>query len=224
MLHVPEVETPARSDAPRESRARAEKRDRILDAAIAVFARTGYHGARISDIAQEAGIAYGLVYHYFRNKQDVLESIFAERWNGFLEAVEGIAGGSGPSADKLASIAALILGAYRVRPDWVKVFVLEIQRNARVAEPARLRAVGRLFETVAAIVRQGQRAGELRADLDPEVACLVFVGALEISITALVLGVIRLDANPEGADGFYSTVARDVVGIFLRGVAADTSS
>ena len=91
-------------------RVRSGKRDLILDAAIHVFARMGYHGARISDIAREAGIAYGLVYHYFKNKEEILGTLFEERWGGFVEAVEGIADGSGSTAEKLDK------SSFRIRP------------------------------------------------------------------------------------------------------------
>ncbi len=201
---------------------RSDKRSRILDAAIRVFARMGYHGARVSDIAGEAGIAYGLVYHYFKNKEEILNTIFEERWSGFVEALEGIADGPTPTEDKLASISALILNAYRLRPEWVKVFVLEIQRSSRFAEPGQIRAVGRLFQSVARILRDGQAKGEIRSDLDPDVACYVFVGGLEIVITALVLDLIRIDESGQPETEYYLKVARTVVEIFLRGVSRQT--
>jgi AcrR family transcriptional regulator len=215
MLRADPVKSEASPASLGAARARSAKRARILDAAIAVFARTGYHDARVSDIAREAGIAYGLVYHYFRNKEEILETIFEERWNGFVETVEAIAESPKCAEEKLEAIAALILGAYRLRRDWVKVFVLEIQRSSRFAEPGQLRAVGRFFQAVAKILRAGQAQGELRGDLDPDVAGYVFVGGLEIVITALVLGVIReSDADPEA---YAPKVARTVVEIFLRG-------
>ncbi len=199
---------------------RRGKREAILDAAIQVFARTGYHGSRVSDIAREAGIAYGLVYHYFRNKEEILHTIFEERWSGFLEAVEAIAAAPTSSEDKLVSVAALILNAYRLRPAWVKVLVLEIQRSSRVTDPAQIRAVGRFFQLVAKILRSGQESGELRRDLDPDVACYVFIGALELVITSLVLQVIKLDGAESDAREFYLEVARTVVEICLRGLEA----
>jgi len=203
-----------------ETPVRRDKRNRIVDAAIRVFARLGYHGARISDIASEAGIAYGLVYHYFRNKEQILNTIFEERWSGFLEAVDEIADGPTSTEDKLVSIAALILNAYRVRPEWVKVFVLEIQRSSRFAEPGQIRAVGCLFQSVAGILRAGQESGELRGDLDPDVACCVLIGSLEIVITALVLGVIRIEDRVEFENEYYVKVARTIVEIFLHGLSA----
>jgi TetR/AcrR family fatty acid metabolism transcriptional regulator len=182
----------------------------------------GYHGARVSDIAREAGIAYGLVYHYFKNKEEILNTIFEERWSTFLEAVEGIADAATPSEDKLVSIAALVLNAYRLRPEWVKVLVLEIQRSSRFAEPSQMRAVGRLFQAVARLVRRGQARGELRPELDPEVASYVFIGALEIAITARVLDVIRIEAGRE--QEYYQKVARSVVDIFLHGLGRSEES
>jgi AcrR family transcriptional regulator len=204
-----------------DRRVRPEKRTLILDAAIRVFARMGYHGARISDIAREAGIAYGLVYHYFRNKEEILGTLFDERWGGFLDAVEGIADGPTSTRDKLASVAGLILSAYRLRPEWVKVFVLELQRSSRFAEPGQLRAVGRLFQHVARVLRDGQAKGEIREDLDPDVASYVFVGGLEIVITGLVLDLIRIEDSAQREGEYYGKVARTVVGIFLDGVSRE---
>jgi TetR/AcrR family fatty acid metabolism transcriptional regulator len=206
------------SAAPGLARVRRDKRALILDAAIKVFARKGYHGCRVSDIAREADIAYGLVYHYFTNKEEILRTIFDERWSGFLELVDEIAARDTSVEDKLVSIAALMLNAYRVRPEWVKVLVLELQRTSRFAEPGQIRAVGLLFQSVARILRAGQEAGELRPDLDPDVACYVFIGALEIVITSLVLDLIKIEEKAPSENEYYLKVARTVVDIFLHGL------
>ena len=63
-----------------------DRRRQILDAAIRVFARQGFHACRVSDIAREAGVAYGLVYHYFNSKDQVLNELFVERWSLLLAA------------------------------------------------------------------------------------------------------------------------------------------
>jgi TetR/AcrR family fatty acid metabolism transcriptional regulator len=214
-----QVKISAAPDSVTEVPARSSKRDHILDAAIVVFARLGYHGARISDIAREAGIAYGLVYHYFKNKEEILNTIFEERWSGFLEAVEEITESQRPIEDKLVSIAALMLNAHRLRPEWVKVLVLEIQRSSRFAEPTQIRAVGRFFQLIERLVREGQESGELRGEVDPEVASYVFVGALELVITARVLDVLRVEAEAESR--YYEKVARTVADLFLRGLGRE---
>ena len=79
-------------------RARSTSAAMILDAAIRVFAREGFHRCRVSDIANEAGVAYGLVYHYFRSKDEVLDTLFTERWTLLLEAIAEVDSASCRSA------------------------------------------------------------------------------------------------------------------------------
>ena len=197
--------------------ARSDKRSRILAAAITVFARSGYHGARVSDIAAEAGIAYGLVYHYFKNKEEILATIFDEQWAKLIERLAELARGPGTLEARLVSIATLILDAVRTRPDFVKVLVLEIQRSSRFAQPGQVRAVGRLFEAFTELLEQGRARGELRDDIEPGIAATLFIGALDLLVTGQVLEVdIALRDEPE-------RIARQVVDVFLCGAgrAAD---
>ncbi len=70
--------------------AAVDKRRLILDAAVRVFARQGFHSCRVADIADEAGVAYGLVYHYFQSKDEVLDTLFTERWDLLLAAIDEI--------------------------------------------------------------------------------------------------------------------------------------
>ena len=218
MSRAPVTPIPMReTTTPPAAGPRGEKRAHILEAATRVFASRGYHGARVSDIAREAGIAYGLVYHYFRNKEEILDTIFAERWGQFLEVVDGIAAGPQPASEKLRQLAALILFAYRRRPDWVKVLVFEIQRTSRFSEPEQIEAVGRLFRGVARIIRLGQESGELRSDLDANLVCLAFIGALETMITSQVMRVMRLPDQTQDDD---DRTVRTVVELFLGGLAA----
>ena len=77
---------PNRSNA----QAHEEKRRLLLDAAVRVFARKGYHASRVGDIAEEAGVAHGLLYHYFDSKEDVLRSVFRETWRALIETIESV--------------------------------------------------------------------------------------------------------------------------------------
>jgi len=89
--------------------AAVDKRRLILDAAVRVFARQGFHTCRVSDIADEAGVAYGLVYHYFGSKDEVLDTLFLERWELMLAAIDEIDAQPIGARDKLFAIAELDL-------------------------------------------------------------------------------------------------------------------
>ena len=89
----------------RRDRVQADKRRLILDAAVRVFARQGFHACRVSDIADEAGVAYGLVYHYFASKDEVLDTLFLERWNVMLDVIRDVDARQLPAREKLQEIA-----------------------------------------------------------------------------------------------------------------------
>ena len=72
------------------SASQEERRRQILDAAVRAFAKKGYHAWRVSDIAEEAGVAYGLVYHYFESKDAVLEAVFREMWGMMVGAINAV--------------------------------------------------------------------------------------------------------------------------------------
>ena len=117
--------------ATRNAQQAADKRRLILDAAVRVFARQGFHTCRVSDIADEAGVAYGLVYHYFRSKDEVLDTLFLERWDVLLEAIREVdAPGRSPARDKLYAIASFIVDSYRHDPELMKVIIVEVTRAA----------------------------------------------------------------------------------------------
>ena len=110
--------------------AAADRRRQILDAAVRVFARQGFHTCRVADIADEAGVAYGLVYHYFRSKEEVLDTLFTERWDTLLQVIRDTDAEDWPPRDKLRAIAAFIIDSYRHDPDLMKVIVVEVTRAA----------------------------------------------------------------------------------------------
>src|SRR5437870_9619426 len=110
--------------ARRSNEAAADKRRLILDAAIRVFAREGFHRCRVSDIAQEANVAYGLVYHYFRSKDEVLNTLFSERWRLLLDSIEEVDKQDMPVREKLSAIASFIIDSYQYGPDLMKVIIV----------------------------------------------------------------------------------------------------
>src|SRR3990172_7863304 len=85
--------------------AQEERRRQILDAAVRVFARSGYHGSRVGDVAKEAGVAHGLLYHYFSSKEEVLQTVFRENWGELIDRFRAVEATDEPAREKLAGIA-----------------------------------------------------------------------------------------------------------------------
>jgi len=175
------------------STAAEEKRRVILDAAVRVFARRGYHTSRVGDIANEAGVAHGLLYHYFSSKDEVLETIFRENWSLLVERIRAVEDSGGPAHDQLRHVAAILLRTWRHQPDVVRVVVREIARSPEIQE--RIGELVKPIDSIRRIIEQGRDSGELRADLDPRLAAVMFYGAIDEILTAWVL-----DQMPDGDD------------------------
>jgi TetR/AcrR family transcriptional regulator, fatty acid metabolism regulator protein len=170
--------------------AAADKRRQILDAAVRVFARQGFHTCRVSDIADEAGVAYGLVYHYFASKDEILDTLFLERWDILLGAIAEIDARDIPARDKLESIAGFIVDSYKHDPDLMKVIIVEVTRAANSFGRAHLPKIREAYEQIAGIVRKAQMAGEFRGAVTPEFAAMTFYGAIEQVLTGWIFDVL----------------------------------
>jgi len=190
-----------------------DKRRLILDAAVRVFAHKGYHTSRVGDIAEEAGVAHGLLYHYFRSKEELLETIFRETWRDVLDAVRAVEETDESARDRLAGIAKILLRAWRRDPDLVRVLVREVTRSSHLQE--RIDEIGAAFAGLERIIARGQQEGEFRSDLDARMASYVFYGALEEILTGWVLGQL------EDGDEAIALAEQTVVEVICGGLAAD---
>lgn len=191
-----------------------EKRRAILHAAVRVFAERGYHGCRIADVARAANVAYGLVYHYFRNKDELLESVFAEQWTIFMNALTALDAGPGTAAEKVAGIFGFVFDVYKTAPSAVRVLILEVTRTPQGLRAGSTRETfERAVGLVAELVRQGQERGEMRADLQPVVAAAGLLGALELSVSAMVMGLV-----PSTNEDEIDLAKQQVIDLVLRGL------
>jgi len=187
------------------------KRKQILRAASRVFSEKGYDGCRVGDIATEAGIAYGLIYHYFENKAAILNAIFEGAWGVTTKVIEGIAASDASLREKLSSVAGFLLEAWKLEPNTVEVVMIEVLRSPRFMEAGKLQAYQRIFSLLEKIL-ESHRA-ELRDDVEPSVAAVLFGGSLEILLTGFVArDFLR-------AQGFAPEATRDaLIDTFLGGV------
>jgi len=189
-----------------------DKPRRILDAAVRVFAAQGYDTARVGDIAKEAGVAYGLVYHYYDSKDAVLEAVFREAWGRLLAAVALAEETGVDAAEQLELVVKIVLRAWRDDPDLVRLLVREVTRNPHIQDE--LDEIGQAFASLERMVRRGQADGTFRAELDPKLASWMLYGALEEVLTGWVLGQLPDDAAAVGA------AEREVTATMVGGLRA----
>ena len=168
------------------STAATEKRRLILDAGVRVFSRQGFHTCRVSDIADEAGVAYGLVYHYFSSKEQILDTLFLERWGVMLTAIAEADASAVAPEEKLGAIAGFIIDSYRHDPDLMKVIIVEVTRAANTFGLTHLDKIREAYAGIAAIVAAAQADGRFRADVTPEFAAQAFYGAVEQVLTGWI--------------------------------------
>jgi AcrR family transcriptional regulator len=190
--------------------AQEEKRRLILDAAVRVFARKGYHSCRVGDITEEAGVAHGLLYHYFASKEEVLETVFRDTWTEVLEAFRGIEASDEPPREQLRHVAAILLRSWSREPDLVRVLVREVARSPQVQ--SKVDELSEAFKAIERIVARGQKAGAFRTDLDPRLASWIFYGGIEEILTGWVLGQL-----PDG-DADVAAAERAVVEVLCEGI------
>ena len=173
------------------SRRSAETRERILHAATEVFARSGFHGARVADIAEQAGIAYGLVYHYFRNKDDILAAIFSERWGQYIQYLHDVGRMPLTFPERMRRLVHFWVETYRRDPDLMTIMINEVSRSYEFLESHDIGTVMIAFDAIEAMIRDARDKGELSRDLDPQLASYVIFGAAEMVLTGYVMGTLR---------------------------------
>ena len=196
------------------SAAAVEKRRLILDAAVRVFARQGFHTCRVSDIADEAGVAYGLVYHYFSSKEQMLDTVFLDRWEVMLEAIAAVDASDRPAREKLHSVASFIIESYRHEPDVMKVIIVEVTRAANTFGRTHLAKIREAYAGIAAIVADAQRSGTFGTAITPGFAAQAFYGAVEQVLTGWIF-----DERPVAEPAFEQAKTM-IVALICDGLSA----
>ena len=187
-----------------------ERRRQILDAAVRAFARRGYEACRVGDVASEAGVAYGLVYHYFHSKEELLETIFRETWTQMLATIGEVEELGEPAPEQLRKVVAIVLRTWNRNPDLVRVLVREVTRTPHFE--SEIRELDQAFAALERIVRRGQERGEFRSELDPRVAAWSLYGALEELLTGWVMGQLP------GREEDVARAERALVSLFVEGL------
>jgi TetR/AcrR family fatty acid metabolism transcriptional regulator len=189
-----------------------DRRRELVEAAVRVFARKGFHGSRVGDIAEEAGVAHGLLYHYFRSKDEVLETIFRDAWQRLTIETDRIEASEIALREQLRRFARIYLGSWLVTPELIAVLVREIARSPAVG--SQVGEVRGVFLSLMRMIEAARERGEVRADCNALLAAWTVYGALEEILTGWVLG--QLPAEEDDVERAVATV----VDIAHAGLAA----
>jgi TetR/AcrR family fatty acid metabolism transcriptional regulator len=204
-----------RSDAgtepvPSPAGADPEKRQRILEAAVRVFGRRGYHDARIAEIAAAARVAEGTVYLYFRNKEHLFGTVFDEKMDELLARGRTIGASDVSASERLTRLVDLHLTFFAADRDLASLFQIELRRSARMLQRVIRSKLVDYFRILGGVLKDGIATGEFRPQLSPRLAVRVLFGAADEIVSEWLFS---------GEDPVLLADARNLVGMLLSGFA-----
>lgn len=156
-----------------------DKRERILRAAVRVFARKGFYASRVSDIAKSAGVADGTIYLYFKSKDELLISLFEDRITRLLTLLREEITRLESSPDRVRRVIEFQLGLLEGERDLAEVITVNLRQSSRFLKQFASRRFTEYLELMASVIADGQHAGELRSDVSARVMARVIFGALD---------------------------------------------
>jgi TetR/AcrR family fatty acid metabolism transcriptional regulator len=194
------------------TRARSgDKRERILRAAVKVFAKSGFHATRVSDVAKAAGVADGTIYLYFRSKDDILISLFEDRVEKLLAFMATELPKLETAAAKLRRIVELELGLLEGERDLAHVITVTLRQSTTLMREFAQPRFTAYLDTIARVIADGQTSGEFRVDTSPHLVARATFGALD--------GIALTWALGKAERGALTRAATGVADLLLRGLA-----
>ena len=212
--HSGEDATPAEEAPTPRRRRNSDKRERILRAAIEVFARNGFYDTRVSEIAKAAGVADGTIYLYFKNKDDVLISIFEDRISQLLAVLRDEVERAHGFEGKLRRVIELQLGLLEGQRDLAEVITVNLRQSSRLLKQYAQPLFTEYLEVVAGVIAEGQREGVVRDDVSPRVLARALWGALDgVALTWALGGANKPD--------LLRRAAPQIASVFLDGLRTE---
>jgi TetR/AcrR family transcriptional regulator, fatty acid metabolism regulator protein len=190
----------------------ADKREAILRSATSVFAEKGFFNSKVADIAKAAGVADGTVYLYFKNKDDVLHSIFDRAMDEFIADGRRELATLERADEKLRRIAELHLERLSADRNLAIVFQVELRGSIKFMQEFSAAGFSEYLDIIRATIEEGQKAGAFRSDLKPIVCAKMFYGALDEMVTNWILSSKKYPLAP---------MADEVLKIFFGGLLAE---
>ena len=189
-----------------------EKEEAILEAALKIIKDKGFHRARMSDIAKGANISYGLVYHYFKTKEDLFEAILYRWWDSLFQLMKDINEAQSDVQMKLRHIIDYFLDTYQDNPELVNIFITEISRSTSNLTADRLDYFKKFMSLTEAVITEGQENETLRNDFKARYLTYIFLGAIEAFVSTMVLADQNIKGNAQ-----KKRIAESILEVFLNG-------
>ncbi len=196
----------------RRAEQRQIKETQLIDAAQRVVREKGFAAARMADVAREAGISYGLVYHYFGSKEAVFAAISDRWWTPLFDFLEDLERGAQPLERQLKDLTDYFLHMYRRNPDLVHVVITELSRSHSHLTSSQLANFQNLISAVERLIAKAQRVDQLRRDVKARYLATAFLGAVETFLTSMVLV-----NQPIANDHRARRMADGILDIFFNG-------
>jgi TetR/AcrR family fatty acid metabolism transcriptional regulator len=156
-----------------------DKRERILDAAVRIFARKGFYATRVSEVAKAAGVADGTIYLYFKSKDALLVSLFEHRVERLLTFLADELPQAASPSEKLKRIIEIQLGLFEGERDLAEVITVTLRQSTKLMKEYAAPKFSAYLDAIANVITQGQATGELRRDVSPHLAARAIFGALD---------------------------------------------
>ena len=201
----------AKEKAAPPPRRSGDKRERILQAAVKVFAQSGFHATRVSEVAKAAGVADGTIYLYFDSKESLLVSLFEDRVEKLLTFMREELPKKPDAPARLRAVIDMQLGLLEGERDLAEVITVILRQSTRLMKEFAAPRFTEYLDAIAKIVAEGQAAGAFRQDVSPHIAARAVFGALDGIALTWALG--RAEA------GALNRAAGQLADVFLRGLA-----
>lgn len=198
-------------EAKGERRRSGDKRDRILKAAVKVFARSGFHATRVSEVAKAAGVADGTIYLYFKSKEELLFSLFEDRVDKLLSFMREELPKQPDAPARLRAIINMQLGLLEGERDLAEVITVILRQSTRLMKEFAAPHFSAYLDAIAKIVAEGQSTGAFRTDVSPHIAARAIFGALD--------GITLTWALGRAEQGALGRAAGQLADVLLRGLA-----
>lgn len=169
------------------------KYKQIVDAAVIVIAENGYHQAQVSKIAKEAGVADGTIYLYFKNKEDILISVFREKMAIFVDNIQEILSKDLPIEEKMLQVVENHFKVLQEDPHLAIVTQLELRQSNKELRFQINHVLKEYMVLLDSLLEEGVEKGELSSDLDLRLARQMLFGTMDETITSWVMNEQKFD-------------------------------